>query len=1019
MNQKLFRIYNRIASVVVLLVAVATYLMTMEPTVSFWDCGEFIASSYKLEVGHAPGNPVFQIISRFLTMFVPAEKAAVAVNVGSALCSAFTIFFLYLTIVHLGRRILEKGNRDPYSTGNAIALIGASVVGSLAYCWSDTFWFSAVEAEVYAMSSLLTAISFWAILKWEEVADEEYADRWLVFIAFLMGLTIGVHLLSLLVIPPIALIYYYRRTPKATLMGTLWTLLISFAVIAVILWGIVPYVPKVAAAFDLLFVNTFGLGYNSGALFFVILLFVLSFLAVFLTRKYKKYVLHTISLAFTVILIAYSAFIVVVIRSVSNTPTNEGQPDNAFALVKYLSREQFGSTPLLYGPSFASLPYDYDNTTYHTALDGKYYSAPGPVDYIFPAESKMFFPRMHSRQPSHIDFYKSYMGNRGKILPGCEHKMPTFADNMKFFFDYQVNYMYFRYFMWNFAGRQNDLHGQVPGDLVRGNWECGIPFIDNMRLGDQSEGPDYIVNNESKNHYYLLPLILGIIGLLYQLAKDKKNWFVTMLLFLMTGLAIIVYLNQSPYQVRERDYAYAGSFYVFTIWIGLAVLSIYEKLSEWIGKGRHEAVIAPIVSVVLLFVPILMAAQNWDDHDRSNRYTARDMAYNFMESADPQAIIITHGDNDTFPLWYIQEVEGVGTDKRVMNTSLLGIDWYIDQMQCKQYESEPVRFTTPRINYLYGTNEAIRIYDRLSRPVTAKEAIELFNDPNVKISVNGEKECFLASRRIRVPVNKENVIKNGIVAPCDYDKIVDTLYLNISEGKSTLTKPELMILDMLSNYQWDRPVYILSQGGDINIGIKDYLQFDGFMYKLVPIKSRLSLTEINQVDTDKMYDLLMNRYRWDCFSKDFHVDYQNLVVFNSSFSQRYIFVQTAVALYRKQQKERAVEVLDKMQEVFPDTKFPLNTSIIYSVNEMMVVQAAEIYYKTGNSDKARELLTKFMDETLLSIKLFSKPYGSRSVISKYDLQTNFQLYQYGLELFDQFDKELADSYIEEIDYLLR
>ena len=340
-------------------------------------------------------------------------------------------------------------------------------------------------------------------------------------------------------------------------------------------------------------------------------------------------------------------------------------------------------------------------------------------------------------------------------------------------------------------------------------------------------------------------------------------------------------------------------------------------------------------------------------------------------------------------------------------------------MQCKQYESEPVRFTTPRINYLYGTNEAIRIYDRLSRPVTAKEAIELFNDTNVKISVNGEKECFLASRRIRVPVNKENVIKNGIVAPCDYDKIVDTLYLNISEGKSTLTKPELMILDMLSNYQWDRPIYILTQGGDINIGIKDYLQFDGFMYKLVPIKNRLSLTEINQVDTDKMYDLLMNRYRWDSFSKDFHVDYQNLVVFNSTFSQRYIFVQTAVALYRKQQKDRAVEVLDKMQEVFPDTKFPLNTSIIYSVNEMMVVQAAEIYYKTGNSDKARELLTKFMDETLLSIKLFSKPYGSRSVVSKYDLQTNFQLYQYGLELLDQFDKELADSYIEEIDYLLK
>lgn len=1020
MTQNKFTLLNRISAAIVLIVASVTYLLTIEPTVSFWDCGEFIASSYKLEVGHAPGNPVFQLIARFFTMFASPENAAMAVNIMSAMCSAFTIFFLYLTIVHLGRRIYDNNGKSYLEIGNAIALIGAGVVGSLAYCWSDTFWFSAVEAEVYAMSSLLTAVVFWMILKWEEEADQEYADRWIVLIALIMGLSIGVHLLNLLVIPAIAFVYYYKKSPVISTWRSFGVLALSAAILGLILWGIIPYLPKVAAAFDLLFVNTFGLPFNSGAVFFILLLLALCFAGIYFTRRKAKYLWNTILLCFTMIVIGYSTFSVVVIRSVNKTPTNEGQPDNPFALIKYLGREQYGSTPLIYGPTFASMPNDYTETTYYTAIGDKYHKAPGPIDYVFPSQSKMLFPRMHSRDERHIGFYKSYMGNRGKVIPGSNDKMPTFGDNLAFFFDYQLNWMYIRYFMWNFAGRQNDLHGDVPGDPLKGNWESGIGFIDKARLGDQSEGPDYIVNNKAKNHFYMLPLLLGIIGLLYQLSKDKRNWWVTMLLFLLTGVAIIVYLNQTPYQVRERDYAYAGSFYVFTIWIGLAVIAIYESICNLLNKKGvkdSKGAVAVSVSVILLGVPILMAAQGWDDHDRSNRYTARDMAYNYFMSADEQAIIVTHGDNDTFPLWYIQEVEGVRTDARVMNTSLLGIDWYIDQMQWKQYEAEPIKFTTKRKDYLYGTNEWPRIIDAVKTPITVKEAIDVFNNPDYKINIYGEDESFIASRKLRLPVNIENVKKYGIVSPQYYDHIVDTLYLDIPEGKNNLTKPELMILDMLANYNWDRPIYFVTQGGDLNIGLKNYLQFDGYIYKLVPIRSKTSMTEIGQIDALDMYDKIMNVYRWDSFSKDFFVDYQNLGTFCGVQNQRFIFVQTAIGLYYEGEIQKAVEILDKMQEVFPEKNFPLNTSLMYSVSEMMVIQAIELYIKCEENDKAIAMAERFLDETYKSMLLFASPYGE-SIISAYDLRNGYNLYTFAVEVIAPVAPEMAEKYTEQLEAFL-
>ena len=1010
MEKKQFNLLSRVFGLIVFLVATVTYVLTIEPTTSFWDCGEFIASSYKLEVGHPPGNPVFQLVARFFTMFASPENAALAVNLMNALCSSLTILFLYLTIMHLGRRLLEKNGRDYLSVSNAIALWGSAAVGALAYCWSDTFWFSAVEGEVYAMSSLLTAVVFWAMLKWEDEADEPYANRWIVLIAFLLGLSIGVHLLNLLAIPAIAFIYYYKKSTSFTWGKAFGVLCLSAVVLGVILWGIIPYLPKIAAQVDLLFVNGFGLPYNSGAVVFMVILLAACFWLIYFSHRKGKVLLNTITLCFTMIVIGYSSFAVVIIRSSANTPTNEYQPDNPFTLVRYLGREQYGSNPLVYGETFASVPTNYSVPKYYTPLNGKYFKTDGPLDVKYPAESKMFFPRMWSKSPEHIEFYKHYTGD-GKVPQGGQHKMPTFKENISFFIDYQINWMYFRYFFWNFVGRQNDLHSPTPGEPLKGNWESGIGFIDKARLGDQSVGPDYIVNSRSKNHYYFLPLILGLIGLFFQLKKDQQNWWVTMLLFLLTGIGIVVYLNQPPLQVRERDYAYAGSFYMFCVWIGFAVMAIHQWLEKYIkGDKVPQWAIPAVVSVLALIVPVQMASQNWDDHDRSGRYTAQNLAYNYLMSLDQNAIIVTHGDNDTFPLWYIQEVEGVRLDTRIMNTSLLGTDWYIDQMRRKIYDSEPIIFSLDREEYLYGKNEFPDVVDRVNRPITLKEAITLFKDPRVKINRYGTAESFIAQHKLRLPVNKENVKKFGIVAEEDYDKIVDTLYLDIPAGRSSISKTELMILDMLSNYNWDRPIYFVSQGGDLDIGIRNYLQFEGFAYKLVPIKSVTSTAEIGQIDALKMFDKVMKVYEWDNLSDTtINIDYQNLATFNGVMNIRGIFVQTATGLFKDGYKEKAVQVLDRMQQVMVPENFPLNTSILYSINEYMVLQAIEIYLRCDEKEKAVKLAQEFAKETIEAVELFVKPYG-HGILSKSDLENSYSLYGYMLEILSGCGaKEEADS----------
>ena len=1006
MDNKKFTLWNRITAGVVSVIAAVTYLLTIEPTASFWDCGEFIASSYKLEVGHPPGNPVFQLFARLFTMFGDNMHAAVAVNAFSAICSALTIFFLYLTIVFLAKKIVKPSEDGTYSLGKAIAIFGSGAVGALAYTFSDTFWFSAVEGEVYAMSSLITALVFWAMIKWYEQADEPYANRWIVLISFLMGLSIGIHLLNLLAIPALVFLYYYKQRENGhyTLKEYLKIFFVSVVILAVILFGIIPYLPKFAAYFDLFFVNTLGLPFNSGAVFFMVALLGLCFYGLFRTMKQQKVFANTALLCFTMIVIGFSLFSIVIIRSSAKTPTNEYQPDNPFTLVRYLGREQYGSNPLVYGQYFDS-PYEIETTTYWAPMGDKYIKAEGPGEVKY-TDGKMLFPRMWSgNSQSHIAFYKSYMGKGGQVVPGAEHKKPTFFHNMAFFLDYQLNWMYWRYFMWNFAGRQNDIHSASPGDAFIGNWESGIGIIDGIRLGDQSMAPGYLKDNKGKNHYYMLPLLLGIIGLFFQFGRDKRGCWLTFLMFFMTGIAIVIYLNQPPFQVRERDYAYAGSFYSFSIWIGLAVVAVYSWIADRLGKassetGRSTVVAAAAVTALFLGVPALMASENWDDHDRSNRYTAVEMAKNYLNSVGPNGILVTHGDNDTFPLWYAQEVENVRTDVRIANTSLLGTDWHIDQMRYAMNESSPLGLGVEHKQYLYGTNEFIYIYDTRDTAFLLSDVMRIFKHPDAKLTLtNGKNVDYIMSRKFIIPVNKENVIKYGILDEKYADMIPDQITVSIPKDKDYLTKPELFMLDLLSNYQWDRPINLLSMGGDINIGIKDYLMYEGFSYKFVPIKGKMKSTEIGFADPEDLYYKMKNVFSWDALKRtDYFVDYQNYYTFCGVLSQRGIFVNVAKEMLKIGDTARAVEMLDMCQECVPAENYPLDLTYLGFSNEYMVIDMIETYYNAGADEKALDLAKRFIEEIFVSTEFFLMNYD----FAKREFESCYNCISYVAELADHY-----------------
>lgn len=1056
---KRYNILNNSIGWACFVIAAVTYMLTLEPTASFWDCPEFILQGFKLEVGHPPGNPIFMLAARFFANFAFGDvtKVALMVNAMSGLLSAATILLLFWTITHLVKKLIVKDEATGISPAKMLVIFGSGICGALMYAWSDTFWFSAVEGEVYAFSSFCTALVFWLILKWENRADRPDSDKYLILIAYVIGISIAVHLLNLLCIPAIVLVVYYKKTKAANVKGSIMALLVSFAIVALILYGLVPGFIEVAQSFELFCVNTLGMSFNMGVLIYTIVLvasfawtlfnlyhyrkvkpaliktsFVISILLsgilfigqswivpvvllaalIVYLAKVKKLpvrILSLTSLSILVIFVGYASYALLLIRSSAHTPMNQNAPDNVFALSSYLNREQYGERPLIYGETYYS-PYakihvrdaagnynlkvtegsaEYAREVKENSSDPDRYHLTGHKQEIATApELDMLLPRMYS--PSHISSYDSWicgLSNRpvscsivedeqGNVIQTQDFPKPTFAENLRYFFVYQLNHMYWRYFMWNFAGRQNDIHSPSPGELFYGNWECGIPAIDQLRLGDQSDAPEVLKNNKGKNHYYLLPLLLGIFGLFFQFERDKRGCWLTFLLFFMTGIAIVMYLNQPPYQVRERDYAYAGSFYAFCIWIGFGAMALFH----WIGgalKNKYPAATAGALTLACLFVPALMAQQNWDDHDRSNRRTSVEMARNYLNSVGEQGILITHGDNDTFPLWYAQEVENVRPDVRIVNTSLLGTDWHIGQMKWACNESKPLPLTVGVEQYLYGTNDFIYISDSRNQVIPISDVMMVFKHPDAKLVLeNGKKVDYIMSRKISIPVNKENALKSGIVSPKFADMIPDQIVLEIPKGKNYITKPELFVLDLLSNYQWDRPLNVLSQGGDLNIGLKDYLMYEGYSSKFVPIRNRISSADPGLVDVDELYDKMMNVFTWDAIRQDnYDVDYQNYYTFLGVLPQRELFVATANALLKTGDKERALKVLDKCQESMPDHVWPLESIPLgFYTNDYMVVNMVSDYFAAGAPDKAADLGARLGKELLTTANFYMQFY---------------------------------------------
>jgi len=1031
-RMKNYRLINNISGWAIFGVAAFSYLMTIEPTASLWDCGEFIASAFKLEVGHPPGNPVFMVVARFFTLFAGSDVSRVAamVNAMSALASAFTILFLFWTITHLAKKILIK-NEDQFTFGRITAIIAAGAVGALAYTFSDSFWFSAVEGEVYATSSLFTALVFWAILKWENVADEKHADRWIILIAYLMGLSIGVHLLNLLAIPAIVMVYYFRKF-EFTRKGFLISLAASVVLLALLMFGIMPGVVTISSKFDLFFVNSLGLPHNTGMLVHVLIIILLFILAlrslltsansvknaalaiaallftgiwvisgsailnllvlilvsvfVWYVAKKNRVVLSTILTAIMVVLIGYSSNAIIVIRSSANTPLNENNPENPFNLLYFLNREQYGERPLFKGAYYNAPVLDYkDGKPKYAFENNEYVVTSHNLERVYDQRFVTLFPRMWSDQSDHKMVYQEWGKVRGTPVQVTDPqsgekttiRKPKFSENLRFMFSYQFGYMYFRYFMWNFSGKQNDTQGT--GGAINGNWMTGINFLDGPRLGT-SDLPADLKNDTSRNKYYLLPFLLGIAGLFYQLNRDNKNWWIVVLLFVMTGLAIVFYLNQYPNQPRERDYAYAGSFYFFAVWIGLGVLALFEALSKIIS----EKIAAPVAGLIcLLAVPVVMSAENWDDHDRSGRYLARDVAFNYLNSCVPNSILFTNGDNDTFPLWYAQEVEGKRTDIRVCNLMLLNTDWYINQMKSKNYESDPLPITLPVKKYYDGVNNQLFIVEKTKDPVDISTVIEWVNSDNkgTKVQISASEILdIIPSRTIRIPVDAARVLASGTVKPEDAGKIVP--YIDIKLKGNSILKSQLIVLDIIAHNNWDRPIYFVTGYHNDALGLEEYFQLEGLAFRLVPIKSEnKSWIDYGRINTDILYDNMIKKFVWGgAKEKGVNIDYNHkrtLIVIKA----RLHYARLAKALSMEGKNEKAQEVLNYCMEMLPLEKIPYDPYI---------PDIIEAFFDAGDTTKAVELTKGLCDYSYERLDYFLKQNPYIMTSADYEIQTAIQ-----------------------------
>lgn len=1008
-DYKRFKQINNLFGWLAFFVAATVYLVTIEPTASFWDCGEFIASGYKLEVGHPPGAPFFMLLTRFFTMLAPSkELIPIFANALSALASAFTILFLFWTVTHLARKIFDN-EENKYSTWQIALIMGAGLVGALAYTFSDTFWFSAVEGEVYATSSLFTAVVFWAILKWENVANEPHSNRWLILIAYLMGLSIGVHLLNLLAIPAIVMVYYFKKySPSAK--GIIAALAISLVLLVVMMYGVIQGVVVIASKFELVFVNSFGLPLKSGFVFFLLSIIALAVWGIIYTGRKSLPVINSIIVGFLVVLIGYSSFALIVIRSSANPPMDQNSPDNMFSLLYYLNREQYGDRPLLSGPSFGAPIIDSEEgTPQYVEKNGKYVVATHKSKYIYDERFVSVFPRMYSSEQNHVSGYKQWSNFRGrqvKVMSGGQQEVkyvPTFGENLRFFFSYQLGHMYWRYFMWNFAGRQNDIQGH--GEINKGNWISGISLIDSARLGPQDDLPS-TYKNKANNRYYFLPLLLGLAGLIFHFYRKQKDFWIVSLLFVLTGIAIVVYLNQTPYQPRERDYAFAGSFYAFSIWIGLGVLALYEGIKKAIDK-TPGAVAASALS--LAFVPGIMAYENWDDHDRSGRFVSVDFAYNALNSCEPNAVIFTYGDNDTFPLWYAQEVEGVRTDVRVSNLSYLRADWYVEQMQRKAYESDPLPSSMVKSQYVTGNRDVVLATDRIPYPLHVKQAVDfvLSDKPETKVNSPFERNAkadYFPSKNLFLPVDKALVAKNKVVRPERMNEVLDTMFWKIPTNY--LMKDGLFLMDLMASNNWERPVYFaITVSSETYQNLDKFFQLEGLAYRIVPIEAPRTGGRYGKVDSERMYNNLMNVYRYRSMNDPkVYIDENNSRIISN---YRNIFGRLAVQLADEGKSDLAVKALDKCMEVIPPQIVPFN---------FFALTLIEGYYKANSNDKAvgysRVYMEQCADELRYLLGLPERFVGS----VKSDVQLNLYIVQ---ELHRMASTYNASQHVNELEELFK
>ncbi len=983
LNESLYKKIDNYLAWFVFALAGLVYMLTLEPTSSFWDCGENLTVSSKLQIGHPPGAPLYQMMARVFSLFAMGETSKVAfwINAMSAFFGALTISFLFRSITILARKVVARVGE--VSREQAIAIFGSGLVGALTFTFTDSFWFTAVEAEVYVVSLFLTSFAFWSILKWEAVAHEPHSNKWLVLIAYIVGLSIGVHMLNLLAIPAIVFVYYFKKF-ETTKKGILLAGIISVFILVFIMNVFIPGVLNLDWGFEKFFVNSLGLPFHSGTVaFFVVLIASIAY-GLYHTHKHKRVVFNTVILAFTFILIGYSSFFLLVIRSNAHVPINENAPKDALAMKAYLGREQYGSWPLLSGPYYNSPVVDFaeGNPVYAKNLETGKYEVINPrhgVDPVFAPEFVTFFPRMHSGRTGSADLhraaYESWGNVEGRAVRFTNPRTgkseviwkPTFGENLRFFFSYQMGFMYWRYFMWNFSGRQNDIQGH--GSPVEGNWISGIKPLDQARLGaSQFNIPESLASNKGFNKYYMLPLILGIIGLLYHWKKDPQKTFVVGLLFFMTGLAITIYLNQTPYQPRERDYSYIGSFYAFSIWIGLGVLGLCHYLSRII-KGRGAVVVSIVIG--LLASPVILAKENWDDHDRSGRYLARDVAINYLETCAPNAIIVTLGDNDTFPLWYAQEVEGVRTDVKIVNMSLLNADWYIDNfMRRKTYKGEPLKFSMEPRQYRDGTRDMVYLMEHpnFQGYQDLKQMISIAASDEFRHRTRMGPVDFIPTNMFKLPVDTAKVLANGTVAPEDAHLIVSELQWTIN--KDGLTRSELMLLDFIAQNNWERPIYFaITTGSEAYVGLEDYFQLEGMAYRLVPIKNEASKEkeEIGRVNTRILHNNLMNKYVWgNIYDPRVYLseDHRRLAM-----NFRNIMTRLAEAHIMEGENQKAIEVLDKAMMLMPETQAPLNS---------LSVGIAEMYFRAGETQKGTALSNRIVDLFSEALDYYSQIKGSRS-----------------------------------------